>query len=181
MEKKAPPVFSMWTVKEIAPCPRVKNLSISPERMSSPDQTSSIPSIISSLMVPRDFSGLAPCSGSASNSRCPAPTTKPYVSGYSGAVPSSPLDSMLLLMGSHVTSGSSRTGSRFPNLFLLSGVSVPKDFTFITVKFNFACVGPRHLIGRKLMADVRDKRESHFQSTSHAFSLCGQAICHVMY
>lgn len=68
-----------------------------------------------------------------------------------------------------------------PTCFLLSGVSIPKDFTFIPVKFNFVCVGPRHLIGRKLMADVRGKRESHFQSTSHAFSPCEQAVCHVSY
>lgn len=57
----------------------------------------------------------------------------------------------------------------------------PKDFTFIPVKFNFVSIGLRHLIGRKLMADVRNKRESYFQSTLHVFSLREWAICCVIY
>lgn len=63
-----------------------------------------------------------------------------------------------------------------PNSFLLNGVFIPRNFALIPVEFNFVSVGPKHSMG-----DLRGKRESHFQSTSHVLYLREQAICHVIH
>lgn len=67
-----------------------------------------------------------------------------------GTIPSSSLDPVLLLMGpgvfADVVSQDFFHKGRLtsPNLFLLSGMFGPGDFTLIPVQFNFVSTGLRH-------------------------------------